>query len=332
MATKALLPAAPASADVMLLMALTGRRKQKWAVDPRNTTWSNDDSKFGQRMLEKMGWSKGKGLGAQEQGATDHIKVQVKNNHLGLGATINNEDNWIAHQDDFNQLLAELNTCHGLETADFSSDNKEKKSFSLEEKSKISKNRVHYKKFTKGKDLSSRSRTDLDCVFGKRQSKKTPEDEPSPTAPDGSETSTTTTSAFTIQEYFAKRMAELKNKPQVVAAGPDLPETQMEKGEKKRKKEAKDKNVENYTQPKTRKNRDQVEQQLGDLHGDKNSDASAEDGEDCVWPLDDKDLPPKPKKKREKKKLQKQVEAAVDAMLEETPVKKKKKKKKKGSK
>ncbi|OWK01019.1 PINX1, partial [Cervus elaphus hippelaphus] len=43
-------------------------------------------------MLEKMGWSKGKGLGAQEQGATDHIKVQVKNNHLGLGATINNEE------------------------------------------------------------------------------------------------------------------------------------------------------------------------------------------------------------------------------------------------
>lgn len=26
-----------------------------------------------------------------------------------------------------------------------------------------------------GKDLSSRSKTDLDCIFGKRQSKKTPE-------------------------------------------------------------------------------------------------------------------------------------------------------------
>nr|XP_054512497.1 PIN2/TERF1-interacting telomerase inhibitor 1 isoform X4 [Pan troglodytes] len=40
--------------------ASSGRRKQKWAVDPQNTAWSNDDSKFGQRMLEKMGWSKGK--------------------------------------------------------------------------------------------------------------------------------------------------------------------------------------------------------------------------------------------------------------------------------
>lgn len=124
-------------------------------------------------------------------------------------------------------------------------------------------------------------------------------------------------------------MSELKNKPQVMASGPDLPETQMErKGGKKRKREAKDKNMGDYTQPETKKKRDQAEQQLRDLHGDKNVDASAEDGENCVWPLGDQDLPPKPKKKREKKKLQKHVEVAVDATLDETPKKKKKKKKK----
>ena len=31
---------------------------------------------------------------------------------------INNEENWIAHQDDFNQLLAELNNCHGQDSSD----------------------------------------------------------------------------------------------------------------------------------------------------------------------------------------------------------------------
>lgn len=39
---------------------LLARRKQKWAADPQNTTWSNDESKFGQKMLERMGWAKGK--------------------------------------------------------------------------------------------------------------------------------------------------------------------------------------------------------------------------------------------------------------------------------
>uniref|UniRef100_A0A667X204 G-patch domain-containing protein n=1 Tax=Myripristis murdjan TaxID=586833 RepID=A0A667X204_9TELE len=143
------------------------RRKQKWSVDPRNTAWTNDDSKFGQKMLERMGWSKGKGLGKGEQGSTEHIKVKVKNNNLGLGTTASYEDNWIAHQDDFNQLLAELNSCHRQSTTD-ECPPEEKQGFSLEEKSKTSKKRVHYMKFTKGKDLSCRSETDLNCIFGKR--------------------------------------------------------------------------------------------------------------------------------------------------------------------
>ncbi|NXE96131.1 PINX1 inhibitor, partial [Menura novaehollandiae] len=184
------------------------RRRQKWSVDPRNSAWSNDDSKFGQKMLEKMGWSKGKGLGAQEQGNPEHIRVKVKNDVLGLGATINHEDNWIAHQDDFNQLLAELNNCHGQGETE-SSVKKQKKTFSLEEKSKSSKKRVHYMKFAKGKDLSSRTEQDLSCIFGRRQkSAKTQERNNSLSHPaDGSNT---VRSVLTVQEYFAKRMAKLK--------------------------------------------------------------------------------------------------------------------------
>lgn len=34
-------------------------------------------------MLEKMGWSSGKGLGANEQGMTEHVKVSYKNNQSG---------------------------------------------------------------------------------------------------------------------------------------------------------------------------------------------------------------------------------------------------------
>lgn len=322
------------------------RRKQKWTVDPRNTAWSNDDSKFGQRMLEKMGWSKGKGLGAQEQGATEHIKVKVKNNNLGLGATNNNEDNWIAHQDDFNQLLAALNTCHSQETAD-SSDNKEKKSFSLEEKSKTSKNRVHYMKFTKGKDLSSRSETDLDCIFGKRKNKKTAQDGCSTSTVDEVDTSmtTTTTSAFTIQEYFAKRMEQLKNKPQTLTPEPDISETSVEwKKGKKKTKEAAGTDVENSPQHKTKqhkkkkrveaemapvaKKRDRAELQPGCPSGDECSDASVETAEDCLQPPDSQGDAPKSKKRKAKKKLQKLEGVEIDTTLDKALLKKKKKKKK----
>ncbi|XP_075057307.1 PIN2/TERF1-interacting telomerase inhibitor 1 [Mixophyes fleayi] len=204
-----------------MAMLAEPRRKQKWSVDPRNSTWSKDESKVGQKMLEKMGWSKGKGLGAKEQGSTEHIKVQVKNNTMGLGASVNNEDNWVAHQDDFNQILAELNNCHGTASSE-SPGNDSKKSFSLEEKSKASKKRVHYMKFAKGKDLSCRSDTDLACIFGKREKVKKATEEEAEVSPEECEgkkspspttevdPGNTVTSSLSVNEYFAKRMAELK--------------------------------------------------------------------------------------------------------------------------
>ncbi|XP_041831675.1 PIN2/TERF1-interacting telomerase inhibitor 1 [Melanotaenia boesemani] len=203
------------------------RRKQKWSVDPRNSAWSNDDSKFGQKMLERMGWTKGKGLGRSEQGSTDHIKVKVKNNSYGLGVNTSHEDNWIAHQDEFNELLAQLNNHHG-QNIDNDSDNPpdESKGFSLEEKSKTSRKRVHYMKFTKGKDLSSRSETDLNCIFGKRARSATDQEQESNSSDsqgeieesgtlatselDTESITKTVKSTLTMQEYFAQRMAQLK--------------------------------------------------------------------------------------------------------------------------
>ncbi|CAK6962247.1 PIN2/TERF1-interacting telomerase inhibitor 1 [Scomber scombrus] len=175
-------------------------------------------------MLERMGWSKGKGLGRTEQGSTEHIKVKVKNNSYGLGTSVSHEDNWIAHQDDFNELLAQLNNCHG-QSNNTEPPPEEQKGFSLEEKSKTSKKRVHYMKFTKGKDLSSRSKTDLDCIFGKRARSATePEQESNssdsqgekdnvtiaPTEIETEKIANTVTSTLTMQEYFAQRMAQLK--------------------------------------------------------------------------------------------------------------------------
>ncbi|KAJ8798497.1 hypothetical protein J1605_016642 [Eschrichtius robustus] len=154
-------------------------------------------------------------------------------------------------------------------------------------------------------------------------------DHPSPDAAEGTDISPMTTSAFTIREYFARRMAERKSKAQGTAVGPEASETPVErKAGKKRKKESKDKNVENCTHPKAKKKGDQVEWQLRDPRWDENSGAASEAGEGCVGPLDDRDSPSKPRKRKEKKRGQKQAEAAEDGTLDETPVKKKRKKKK----
>ena len=32
----------------------------KWARDPRNLTWLNDDSRYSVKLMKKMGWEAGK--------------------------------------------------------------------------------------------------------------------------------------------------------------------------------------------------------------------------------------------------------------------------------
>lgn len=34
-------------------------------------------------MLERMGWNEGKGLGVNEEGRQEHVKVKKKGDHLG---------------------------------------------------------------------------------------------------------------------------------------------------------------------------------------------------------------------------------------------------------
>lgn len=43
----------------------------------------SDETKVGQRLLEKMGWSKGKALGLKEDGCKEHVKVSTKIDRKG---------------------------------------------------------------------------------------------------------------------------------------------------------------------------------------------------------------------------------------------------------
>lgn len=71
-------------------MGLAGTKvKQRFGLDPRNTAWSNDTTRFGHKHLEKFGWEPGMGLGMQPWDShKTHIKVSVKDDTVGLGARI----------------------------------------------------------------------------------------------------------------------------------------------------------------------------------------------------------------------------------------------------
>ena len=52
-------------------------------MDTQNQAWSKDTSNFGFRMLQKMGWGEGKGLGKNEDGMSAHIKMKKRGEHVG---------------------------------------------------------------------------------------------------------------------------------------------------------------------------------------------------------------------------------------------------------
>ncbi|KAK2718491.1 hypothetical protein QYM36_005725, partial [Artemia franciscana] len=144
-----------------MAMLAEKRSKVKWTLNPRGKLWMNDEKKFGQKLMERMGWTKGKGLGKDQQGGLDPIRVMYKQDSKGLGFKWSNDD-WIAHKDDFNAILANLNV-----VCDEKPVNPAIAPASLEEKSKSTKSRVHYHKFTRGKDMSRYSQEDLKCILAK---------------------------------------------------------------------------------------------------------------------------------------------------------------------
>jgi len=187
------------------------RRRQKWTLNPRGNLWANDESKFGQKLMEKMGWEKGRGLGANQDGMVDHITLKHKDNTKGVGFQ-GHDDTWLAHQDDFQNVLAALNVEHG--DAGKNMDEAEKKA-TLSEISKKSKRRVHYQKFVKGKDSSNYSADDLGCILGTKSDKLKSKSEPSsPQAESEDETAEEKDKKFvqrgSYTDYFAAKMAALK--------------------------------------------------------------------------------------------------------------------------
>lgn len=157
-----------------------------------------------------MGWTKEKGLGANEDGQKEFITLRYKNNNNGMGFQ-ERDNQWTEHEGKFNELLQNLGETGTQE---------ERKIESLEEKSKSSRARVHYKKFTRGKDLSKVSAKDLANIFGKKSLDEKPEekiekrsDQDGESLGHGVETYHSTLSSY---DYFKNKLGKIFNKKKEV--------------------------------------------------------------------------------------------------------------------
>jgi len=143
-----------------MAMLAEPRRRQRIGPNPRGKFFSQDEDNRGRNLLQKLGWKDGDGLGAQKHGMVEPIRPKIQMNSNGLGFDIKS-DPWMAHSKEFAAVLENLQTAHGG-----SEDNKEDVRAELETKSKHSRSRIHYHKFTRGKDLSSITSKDWTCIFG----------------------------------------------------------------------------------------------------------------------------------------------------------------------
>jgi len=149
-------------------MGLAGpRNKQRISIDPQNKKWSQDKSKYGMKLMKKMGWEEGKGLGSDMSGQTEHIKVFQKTNNLGIGATKKTMDNWLDNTNAFSELLKKLN--ERVESGNVSDDDSSK-----DDKKPIAYGRLyHRKKFLRNKIVSNYDKENLDMILGVRSSSNT---------------------------------------------------------------------------------------------------------------------------------------------------------------
>jgi len=172
-------------------------KSQYKSSDPNNTFWAKDQSRFGLKMLKNMGWSEGRGLGANEDGTVAHIPIKKKVTNAGIGETNNSSDNWLQGAFEFNNILKRLNSSQNEQKAQ--TETKSSK------KNNSSKKRHMYQNRLASRDASAYSKEDLELILGTKKLQKTEEIEEEVFSESEEEDQFLTTRKVSVMDYFLKK-------------------------------------------------------------------------------------------------------------------------------
>jgi Pin2-interacting protein X1 len=144
-------------------------------MDTQNIAWSRDSNRFGRKLMEKMGWAEGKGLGKNEDGMASHVVVKKRPDQLALGATLDSVGSvgLTSAVENFNSLLASLNAKKHDEEISSDVEKQKKKKSKKEKKERREKPEkirvgIAYKKRLHSKDASKYSADDLAAILGRK--------------------------------------------------------------------------------------------------------------------------------------------------------------------
>mmetsp|Transcript_2741 Transcript_2741/g.6549 ORF Transcript_2741/g.6549 Transcript_2741/m.6549 type:complete len:284 (+) Transcript_2741:166-1017(+) len=140
--------------------------------DTRNSEWRK--SNLGSKMLEKMGWTEGKGIGKRNVNTTA-LRAVKRQEGLGIGAKRQTEGGPSESTGTFAAVLANLKAHHGNENEKKSKNKSKKEKKEVKKKAQRTKkalslpqNKVlagHARKMRAAK-FGAKSAEDLACIFG----------------------------------------------------------------------------------------------------------------------------------------------------------------------
>ncbi|KAI8586375.1 hypothetical protein BDZ88DRAFT_509791 [Geranomyces variabilis] len=200
-------------------MGLAGpRTKQRIGLDPQNRAWKDDKSKFGLKMMQKMGWTEGKGLGINEDGQKEHVKVRLKENNLGLGADRRTIDNWLDNNSAFDALLKGMagneDVAAGATTTTMTTTDtvvEQTEDAAAPAPAAVSGRLYHRQKFRRNKAVSGFNAEQLSMILGVKHTPTAAPEEISPEAESPAEAvqdhPLLKVAGTTVQDYFAQKMA-----------------------------------------------------------------------------------------------------------------------------